>query len=202
MQRHNSTEEQIRTQFITSLMEYFKIEENLNLRAHVADLVRDIRPSHYREFFRRLSSRPMPFKSGFEKIAHIAQEFEEETLTPIDKEAHERAEQLYRLMYDVRQQIVLARDTEHSAVERFEQIRFTSIRRKDSDAVLLDTTDINVIRILTKRWIYDYVSLDHGLFEARVLHEYRTEIIRREREKNTFLAAPLKAKLITTGKRV
>jgi hypothetical protein len=202
MQRHTSTEEQIRTQFISSLMEYFKIEENLNLRAHVADLVRDIRPAQYREFFRRLSLRPMPFKNGFEKIAHIAQEFEEETLTPIDKEAHERAEQLYRLMYDVRQQVVLARDAGQSAIERFEQIRFTSIRRTDSDVPLLDATDINVIRTLTKRWIYDYVSLDRGLFDARVIHEYRTEIIRREREKNTVLAAPLKAKLIGAGKRV
>lgn len=201
MQRHTPTEEQIRSQFITSLMEYFKIEEDINLRAHVADLVRAIAPSQYREFFRRLSSRPMPFKSGFEKIALIAQEFEEETLTPIDREAAERAEKLYRLMYDIRQQIVLTRNTELSAVERFEQIRFTSIRNVDSDTPLLDTTDINVIRILTKRWIYDYVSLDHGLFEARVTHEYRNEILRRERDKQDVIAAPLKAKLITAGKR-
>lgn len=201
MQRHTPTEEQIRTQFITSLMEYFKIEENINLRAHVADLVRDIRPAHYREFFRRLSSHPMPFKNGFEKIAKIAGEFEEETLTPIDREAQKRSEQLYHLMYDIRQQIVLARDTEHSAVERFEQIRFTSIRRADSESPLLDATDINVIRTLTKRWIYDYVSLDHGLFEARVIHEYRNEIIRREREKNDAIPAPLKAKLISASKR-
>ncbi len=202
MQHRTPTEEQIRTQFITSLMEYFKIEENINLRAHVADLVRDIRPAHYREFFRRLSSRPMPFKNGFEKIAQIAGEFEEETLSPIDQEAQQRSEQLYRLMYDIRQQIVLSRDTEHSAVERFEQIRFTSIRRVDSDTPLLDATDINVIRTLTKRWIYDYVSLDRALFEARVTHEYRNEIIRREREKNEVIAAPLKAKLLSASKRL
>lgn len=200
MQHRTPTEEQIRTQFVTSLMEYFKIEENINLRAHVSDLVRDIRPAHYREFFRRLSSRPMPFKNGFEKIAQIAGEFEEETLSPIDQEAQQRSEQLYALMYDIRQQIVLSRDTEHSAVERFEQIRFTSIRRVDSDTPLLDATDINVIRTLTKRWIYDYVSLDHALFEARVTHEYRNEILRREREKNETIAAPLKAKLISASK--
>lgn len=202
MQRHTPTEEQIRSQFITSLMEYFKIEEDINLRAHVADLVRAISPAQYREFFRRLSSRPMPFKSGFEKIALIAQEFEEETLSPIEREAAERAENLYRLMYDVRQQIVLQRDGELSAVERFEQIRFTSIRRTDSEAPLLDATDINVIRTLTKRWIYDYVSLDRGLFEARVTHEYRNEILRRERDKHDAISAPLKAKLISAGKRV
>lgn len=202
MHRNTPTEEQIRSQFITSLMEYFKIEEDINLRAHVADLVRAISPSQYREFFRRLSSRPMPFKSGFEKIALIAQEFEEETLTPIDREAAERAEKLYRLMYDIRHQIVLTRDAELSAVERFEQIRFTSIRNVDSDTPLLDATDINVIRTLTKRWIYDYVSLDRGLFEAKVTHEYRNEILRRERDKQETIAAPLKAKFIASGKRV
>jgi CRISPR/Cas system CSM-associated protein Csm2 small subunit len=202
MQRNTPTESQIRSQFITSLMEYFKIEEDINLRAHVADLVRSIHPSQYREFFRRLSSRPMPFKNGFEKIAQIALEFEEETLTPIDREAQERAEKLYRLMYDIRQQIVLARDTEHSAVERFEQIRFTSIRRKEDDAPLLDATDINVIRALTKPWIYDYVSLDRGLFEARVTHEYRNEILRRERDKNEVIAAPVKAQLLSSGKQL
>jgi len=202
MHRNTPTEEQIRSQFITSLMEYFKIEEDINLRAHVADLVRTIAPSQYREFFRRLSLRPMPFKNGFEKIALVAQEFEEESLSPIDQEAQERAGKLYRLMYDVRQQIVLQRDRELSAVERFEQIRFTSIRRKEDDTPLLDATDINVIRTLTKRWIYDYVSLDHGLFEARVTHEYRNEILRRERDKQSVIAAPLKAKLVTTGKRV
>lgn len=201
MQRHTPTEEQIRSQFITSLMEYFKIEEDINLRAHIADLVRAIAPSQYREFFRRLSGRPMPFKNGFEKIALIAQEFEEEGLSPIDREAAERAENLYRLMYDIRQQIVLQRDAELSAIERFEQIRFTSIRRSGCESPLLDATDINVIRTLTKRWIYDYVSLDRGLFEARVTHEYRNEILRRERDKNDVLSAPLKAKLITAGKR-
>lgn len=201
MQRNTPTEGQIRSQFVTSLMEYFKIEEDINLRAHIADLVRSISPALYREFFRRLSSRPMPFKNGFEKISQIAQEFEEESLTPIEREAQERAEKLYHLMYDVRQQIVLARDTDRSAVERFEQIRFTSLRRADSQEPLLDATDINVIRTLTKRWIYDYVSLERGLFEARVTHEYRNEILRRERDKNDVLAAPLKATLIAAGKR-
>lgn len=197
MQKH-PTEDQIRAQFVTSLMEYFKIEEDINLRAHVSDLVRHIHPSHYREFFRRLSSRPMPYKSGFEKIALISEEFEEETLTPIDREAQERAQKLYALMYDIRRDVTLVRDEEKSALERFEAIRFTSIRQAGDQKPLLDETDISVVKTLTKKWIYDYVSLDRSLFEARVLHEYRTEILRREREKKETLAAPLKAKLIST----
>lgn len=194
------TEDQIRAQFVTSLMEYFKIEEDINLRAHIADLVRTIQPAQYREFFRRLSSRPMPYKSGFEKISLIASEFEEESLTPIDHEALERAQKLYNLMYDIRRDVTLVRDGEKSALERFEGIRFTSIKRSGETAPLLDETDINVVKNLTKKWIYDYVSLDHTLFEARVIHEYRNEILRREREKNEMLAAPLKAKLIASVK--
>lgn len=200
MQPNRPTEDQIRTAFITSLMEYFKIEEDINLRAHIADLVRDIHPSQYREFFRRLSSRAMPYKNGFEKIARIAEEFETQTSTPIDQEAQKRTQKLYTLMYDIRREIALVRDSEKSALERFEAIRFTSIRRSGEEAPLLDTTDINVVKTLTKKWIYDYVSLDRSLFEARVLHEYRSEILRRERENKEALAAPLKAKLIRSAK--
>lgn len=195
------TEDQIRAQFVTSLMEYFKIEEDINLRAHVADLVRSIHPSLYRDFFRRLSLRAMPYKSGFEKIALIASEFEEESLSPIDLEAQKRTEKLYALMYDIRRDVSLIRNGDKSALERFEQIRFTSIRHADEEKPLLDETDINVVKILTKSWIYDYVSLDKSLFETRVLHEYRNEIQRRERSQNDTLTVGLKAKLITSVKR-
>lgn len=201
MQQNRPTEDQIRAQFVTSLMEYFKIEEDINLRAHVADLVRHIQPSLYREFFRRLSLRDMPYKNGFEKIALIAEEFETQALSPIDQEAQERAKNLYTLMYDIRRDISLIRDGEKSALERFESIRFTSIKRAGEEKPLLDETDINVVKALTKHWIYDYVSLDRSLFEARVIHEYRNELLRREREKNDTLAAPLKAKLISSVKR-
>ena len=199
--QNRPTEDQIRAQFVTSLMEYFKIEEDINLRAHVSDLVRHIHPSQYREFFRRLSLREMPYKNGFEKIALISEEFENETLTPIDQEAQERAQKLYTLMYDIRRDVSLVRDGEKSALERFEAIRFTSIRREGEDRALLDETDINVVKTLTKKWIYDYVSLDRSLVEARVLHEYRNEILRRERENNETLVSPLKAKLIASVKR-
>ncbi|HLD22847.1 MAG TPA: hypothetical protein VJA83_02825, partial [Sulfuricurvum sp.] len=136
----------------------------------------------------------------FEKIALIAEEFETQTLTPIDQEARERAENLYRLMYDIRRDVSLIRDGDKSALERFEAIRFTSIKHANEEKPLLDETDINVVKVLTKRWIYDYVSLDRSLFEARVTHEYRNEILRRERSKNETLAAPLKAKLLRSVK--
>ncbi len=195
MQHHTSTEDRIRVQFVTSLMEYFKIEEDINLRAHVADLVRAIRPSQYREFFRRLSQREMPYKNGFEKIAAVAGEFETEALTPVDVEAHDRTDRLYHLMYDLRRDVTLVRDPDKSALERFEAIRFSSIRRSQEEKPLLDETDINVVKKVGKRWIYDYVSLDRGLFEARIVREYREEILRRERSKNDLIAAPLKGRL-------
>lgn len=201
MQQNRPTEDQIRTQFVTSLMNYFKIEEDVFLRSHIDELIRPIAPSRYSNFLNRLSSRDMPYKTAFEKIALIASEFEDETLSPIDQEAQERSQKLYALMYDLHRDISLIRDGEKSALERFESIRFTSIKRSGEEKALLDETDINVVKILTKRWIYDYVSFDRSLFEARVLHEYRNEILRRERSKNDILAAPIKAKLITSAKR-
>jgi len=174
------TEDQIRAQFVTSLMEYFKIDENITLRAHIFDLVREIRPSQYRDFLRRLSLRQMPYKNGFEKIALVSSEFEEETLTIVEKEAQERTAKLHSLVYDLRRQLSEVRDPDKSALERFEHIRFTSIKLQGTETLLLDKTDINVIKVLTKQWLYDYVSLDRSLFNARVIHEYSSEIILRD----------------------
>lgn len=200
MQQNRPTEDQIRAKFVTSLMNYFKIEEDVFLRSHIDELIRPIGSNRYSIFLNRLSSREMPYKTAFEKIALIAEEFENEILTPIEQEAQERTQKLYTLMYDLHRDISLIRDGEKSALERFEAIRFTSIKRQGEEKSLLDETDINVVKALTKKWIYNYVSLDRGLFDARVIHEYRNEIIRRERDKNTTLAAPLKAKLIQSVK--
>ena len=199
--QNRPTEDQIRTQFVTSLMNYFKIEEDVFLRSHIDELIRPIGSSRYSSFLNRLSSRDMPYKSAFEKIALIAEEFESEALSPIDQEAQERTQKLYGVMYDIRLDLSLIRDGENSALERFEAIRFTSIRHAGENKPLFDETDINVVKALTKRWIYDYVSLDRALFDARVTHEYRNEIIRRERSKNGSISAPLKAKLITSVNR-
>ncbi len=199
--QNRPTEDQIRTKFVTSLMNYFKIEEDVFLRSHIDELIRPIGTNRYSSFLNRLSSRDMPYKTAFEKIALIASEFEDEALSPIDQEAQERTQKLYTMMYDIRRDVSLVRDGDKSALERFEQIRFTSIKRLGEEKALLDETDINVVKTLTKRWIYDYVSLDRSLFEARVVHEYRNEILRREREKNDTLTAPLKAKLISSVKR-
>jgi len=199
--QNRPTEDQIRTQFVTSLMNYFKIEEDVFLRSHIDELIRPIGTNRYSSFLNRLSSRDMPYKTAFEKIALIASEFEDEALSPIDLEAHDRTQKLYALMYDIRRDVSSIRDGEKSALERFEAIRFTSIKRAGEEKALLDETDINVVKALTKQWIYDYISLDRSLFETRVVHEYRNEILRRERSKNDILAAPLKAKLISSVKR-
>jgi hypothetical protein len=201
MQHNRPTEDQIRAQFVRSLMNYFKIEEDVFLNSHIDELIRPIGSSRYSSFLNRLSSRDMPYKTAFEKIALIAEEFESQALSPIDQEARERAEKLYTLTYDIRRDVSLVRDGDKSALERFEAIRFTSIKRAGEEQSLLDETDINVVKVLTKKWIYDYVSLDRTLFEARVIHEYRNEILRRERSLNDTLVAPLKAKLINSVKR-
>lgn len=181
MQPFTPTDDQIRTQFVTSLMNYFKIEEDVFLRSHIDELIRPISTARYSEFLRRLSSRDFAYKTGIEKISLIAHELYEEQLSPLETQAHERGQKLYALMYDLRRNITEVKNSEHSAAERFENVRFTSIKHADSSEPLLDSLDIDVIRLLTKRWIYDYVSNDRGLFEARVEHEYLTLLIEQER---------------------
>jgi hypothetical protein len=183
MQKYTPTDDQIRTQFVTSLMNYFKIEEDVFLRSHIDELIRPIATNRYSEFLRRLSSREFPFKTGIEKISLIAHELLEEQRSPLELEANKRAQKLYALMYDLRRTITDTRNSEQSALERFENVRFTSIKESGSTEALLDSLDIDVIRTLTKRWIYDYVSLDRGLFEGRVAHEYTLLLLERQRQR-------------------
>lgn len=200
MQHFTPTDDQIRSQFVTSLMNYFKIEEDVFLRSHIDELIRPISVGRYSDFLHRLSTRTLAFKTGIEKIALIAQELLEEQLSPLAKEAQERTQKLYNLMYDLRRSITEERNSEHSALERFENVRFTSIKRADSSELLLDSIDIDVIRNVTKRWIYDYVSLDRGLFESRVEREYTTLLLERERAQHTQRIAQ-RTKAALTGKR-
>jgi len=181
MQPYTPTDDQIRASFVTSLMNYFKIEEDVFLRSHIDELIRPISTARYSEFLRRLSSRDFAYKTGIEKISLISHELLEEQRSPLEHEAHERTQKLYALMYDLRRTITEVKNSENSAAERFENVRFTSIKHADSSEPLLDSLDIDAIRLLTKRWIYDYVSNDRGLFETRVEHEYFTLLLERER---------------------
>lgn len=185
MQPYTPTDDQIRTQFVSSLMNYFKIEEDVFLRSHIDELIRPISVTRYSDFLHRLSTRTLAFKTGIEKIALIAQELIEEQLSPLAKEAKERTQKLYNLMYDLRRSITEERNATHSALARFENVKFTSIKRADSEQLLLDSLDIDVIRNVTKQWIYDYVTLDRGLFEARIEREYTDLLLARERAKST-----------------
>jgi len=185
MEHFTPTNDQIRSQFVSSLMNYFKIEEDVFLRSHIDELIRPIAVARYSDFLNRLSTRSMPFKSGIEKIALIAQELTQEQLSPLSQEARERTQKLYNLMYDLRRSITEERNAQHSALVRFENVKFTSIKRADSQELLLDSLDIEVIRNVTKQWIYDYVTLDRGLFEARIEREYADLLIEQARAKNS-----------------
>ncbi|MDD5211186.1 MAG: hypothetical protein PHV62_02135 [Sulfuricurvum sp.] len=189
MEHFTPTNDQIRSQFVSSLMNYFKIEEDVFLRSHIDELIRPISVTRYSDFLHRLSTRAMPFKSGIEKIALIAQELTEEQLSPLAQEARERTQKLYNLMYDLRRSITEERNAQHSALARFENVKFTSIKRADSQELLLDSLDIDVIRNVTKQWIYDYVTLDRGLFEARIEREYNDLLIEQERAKHSHSIA-------------
>lgn len=197
MQKYTPTDDQIRTQFVTSLMNYFKIEEDVFLRSHIDELVRPISTNRYSEFLRRLSSRDFSYKTGIEKISLIAHELLAEQQSPLELEAYKRAQKLYALMYDLRRSITDERNSEQSALERFENVRFTSIKEAGSEEALLDSLDIEVIRTLSKRWIYDYVSLDRGLFEGRVAKEYTLLLLERQRQQMQPAIATATARALT-----
>ena len=171
----------VRNSFVTSLMDYFKINEDVNLRAHINDLIRNVPKERYKDFFRRLTTSNMPYKNSYEKIAFVAAEYEQEILTPIELEAEERTDHLYHLMYDLRRDITLIRDPNLSALERFENVKFSSLKREGSENLLLDSMDLEIIKELTKKWVYDYVSFDRSLFESKVKALYRNAILERER---------------------
>lgn len=185
MQHFTPTNDQLQAKFVNALMNYFKIEEDVFLRSHILELIRPLNTDCYNNFLHRLSTRAMPFKSGIEKIALIAQELTEEQLSPLAQEARERTQKLYNLMYDLRRSITEERNANNSALTRFENVKFTSIKRSDSQEPLLDSLDIDVIRNVSKQWIYDYVSLDKGLFESRIEREYTDLLIEQERAKNS-----------------
>ena len=185
MEHFTPTNDQLQAKFVNALMNYFKIEEDVFLRSHILELIRPLDTDCYSNFLHRLSTRAMPFKSGIEKIALIAQELAEEQLSPLAQEARERTQKLYNLMYDLRRSITEERNAQHSALARFENVKFTSIKRADSQELLLDSLDIDVIRNVSKQWIYDYVTLDRGLFEARIEREYADLLIERERAKTS-----------------
>ncbi|MEA1920742.1 MAG: hypothetical protein U9N52_12945 [Campylobacterota bacterium] len=165
--QENQTEHNIKTQFVTSLMQYYKIEEDINLRAHIADLTDSIKRSQYREFFRRLSAGDMSFKNPYEKISLVAQSFNEKTLTQ-----DESAKNLYKLMYELRKNIILDENAEGSDQERFEAIYISKIKDKTTGKLLLNAEDIDVIRNLGKRWIFDNVAADKSYFLEVVNAEY------------------------------
>ncbi len=161
------TEQNIKAQFVTSLMEYFKIEEDINLRAHIADLTASIERSQYREFFRRLSAGDMPFKNPFEKISLVARSL----LHPQESSTEKRAKYLYDILYELRKSVILQADPQ-PASERFEQIYISRIKDKKSGEFLLESDDIEVIRNLGKRWIFDNVAGDKSYFLLTVKNEY------------------------------
>ena len=185
MEHFTPTNDQLQAKFVNALMNYFKIEEDVFLRSHILELIRPLNTDCYSNFLHRLSTRAMPFKSGIEKIALIAQELSQEQLSPLVQEARERTQKLYNLMYDLRRSITEQRNAQHSALARFENVKFTSIKRADSQELLLDSLDIDVIRNVSKQWIYDYVTLDRGLFEARIEREYADLLIEQERAKHS-----------------
>lgn len=163
----NIPESTLKEHFVTALMRYFKIEEDIFLRGHIADLLSNIDSSRYQEFMMRLTQNEYPFKNPFEKIALTAKSFERQS----ENDTAKRAKYLYDVMYELRKSIILS-DDPAPAEERFEQVYISAIRDKKSGELLLQSDDIEVIRNLGKRWMFDHVAGDKTHFLRTVGAEY------------------------------
>lgn len=163
----NIPESTLKEHFVTALMRYFKIEEDIFLRGHIADLLSAIDSSRYQEFMMRLTQNEHPFKNPFEKIVLTAQSFK----APAEANSAKRSKYLYDVMYELRKSIILA-DDPTPAQERFEQVHISRIRDKNSGELLLQSDDIEVIKNLGKRWIFDHVAGDKTHFLRTVQAQY------------------------------
>ena len=194
----NTVNQNIKDQFVTSLMNYFKIDEDINLRAHIADLTQLIEANQYREFFRRLSTSSFEYKMAYEKIALVVQSFEDERIHSLFAGVKERVKKLYDVMYELHKMIVLDENSEIPAKERFNHVYFAKLRDKNSNELILDDLDIDVIKNITKEWIFDHVSYDKSLFIDRVELEYKNAIISRQQTENSSeLSNSMKTYLLT-----
>ncbi len=164
----NIPQEQIKEKFVDSLMNYYKIEEDLFLRQHIAEMTQHIDPKQYREFFATLSNSEMPYKNPFEKIAQVARKFD---ASVSDEGSTKRAKYIYDVMYELHKNIILQEDST-PATERFEQIYISRIRDKKSGELLLNAEDIEVIRNVGKRWIFENVAGDKSYFLNTIQSEY------------------------------
>jgi hypothetical protein len=197
LKKHTVQEDQIRAKFVHTLMLYFKIDEDVFLKSHIDELIRPISVGRYKEFLHKLSSGNFEYKTGIEKISIIAHEMYEQSTTAFEDQAYKRTEKLAALMYDIRRDITSQKNGESSASERFENIRFTTIKTAGSSEPLLDSIDIDVIKTLTKKRIYDYVSNDNGLFKVRVNQEYFRALLDQERmSRQPLISAETKKALV------
>ena len=182
--------------FVTDLMEYYKIEETPFLRSHIEDLIKDIKPKQYREFLLKLSTSEMPYKNGFEKIATVAQSFKDEFKNVLFSDVKRRVKQLYDIMYELHRQIGETDGGNLSEKERFMQVYISKIRNKDSGELLFDELDIEVIKNLTKAWIYDTVVFDKSLFIEKAEISYKNSILERNGIKNVAITSTNSTKQI------
>ncbi len=178
----NQLNSNIKDQFVSSLMNYFKIEEDINLRAHIADVTQHIESAQYREFFRRLSFNDYAYKGAFEKIALVVKSFEDEQRNILFSGVKERVKALYDTMYELRRMMVLEEGQDLSPLERFVRIHFARLKRAQTQELLLDELDIDVVKSVGKEWIFNHVAYDKSLFLDRIELEYKNVLLRRHNE--------------------
>jgi hypothetical protein len=136
------------------------------------------------------------YKMAYEKIALVVLSFEEEELKELFKDVKTRVKKLYDVMYELHKMIILDEDASLPAKERFLHVYFARLRHKDSNEPILDALDIEVVKNITKAWIFDHVSYDKSLFLERVEMEYKNAIVSQHRHTVKELSATLNPYLI------
>ncbi len=181
----NQLNSNIKDQFVSSLMNYFKIEEDINLRAHIADVTQHIESAQYREFFRRLSFNDYAYKGAFEKIALVVKSFEEDQQKMLFSGVKERVQSLYDIMYELHRMMVLEEAQELTPLERFVRVHFARLKHAQTQELFLDDIDIDVVKSVGKEWIFNHVAYDKSLFLDRMELEYKNALLRQHHQSTT-----------------
>lgn len=166
-----------------TLKQTFKLPDTVTSDSFIERQIRKLSLNQYERFLEILTSDPaMQFKTALEKIVSAIKIVQNEFKEKNKGEIATRIENIYNVVYALKAQITSIKNVEKSAVERFENVKFTTIMIGEKN--VFDEIDIEVIRRCGKQWFYDHVNYDRGIFNRRLESEYLMILIERASNKN------------------
>lgn len=171
-------EDKTRDAFMQIIFQTYKISDSLGNVNIVEKKLRKIKLKDYELLMDIMATDPrMDYKVGVEKVIKgvkiLLSEYSESRLDLF----LERAERIYNIMYAIKAQVTSIKDQTATSSERFERIKFTTIKGSGSGELLLDKLDIETIKSVGKSWIYNSVNSDKQLFVSRIAREARAQFI-------------------------